>query len=58
MSLIGLQGLYTYGIVFPGRVTGVAWHEWSGIGVRGVLGSIPGEPPLLMVSVSNEISKG
>ncbi len=50
-----IQGLYTFGIT--GHLASQAWlgMRGQGIGVRGVLGSIPREPPLLMVSVSNEI---
>ena len=52
-----IQGLYTYGIA--GRAASQSWLGMGGqgIGVRGVPGSIPGAPPLLMVSVSNEIAR-
>ena len=44
-----------YGIA--AQVVSQAWLGMGGqgIGVQGVLGLIPGEPPLFVVSVSNEI---
>ena len=47
-----IQGLYRYGIA--GRAASQSWLGMGGGGIR-VRVRIWGEPPLLMVSVSNEI---
>ena len=53
--VINAGPIYTYGNA--GRAASQVWLGMGvqGIGVRGVPGSIPGEPPFYGVSVKNEI---
>ncbi len=59
LTMSSIQGLYMYGIAV--QIASQAWRGMGGQGngVRGVLNSIPGRgnPPLLMLSVSNEIGE-
>ncbi len=52
-----IQGLYRYGIAGRAASQSLLGMGGRGIGVRGVPGANPGEPPLLMVALANEIGE-